>query len=270
VAAQAAQGAGTSAAAAADSKQDAASYANAAETASTASSAAKVSAEAARDGAANAAGGVRLGRHGNAKANEAGQSAIAANNAATTATTRAADAGVYAAQAASSQANADGSAQAAASFLQQAQAILLDPVTGLVDKYAAVKVLADATAESMGQRRRNMASRWMWMAFPGGFELTAAAAASTSACAPAPLHRAGRQRHSDCRAVYRAHHGDGDRRRHHPHRRVCRRCVHPERPITNAKIGGDIWSSNYAAGQAGWCLSRAGNMEVNNLTSAVR
>jgi hypothetical protein len=36
------------------------------------------------------------------------------------------------------------------------------------------------------------------------------------------------------------------------------------------KIGGDIWSSNYAAGQAGWCLSRAGNMEVNNLTCAVR
>ena len=35
--------------------------------------------------------------------------------------------------------------------------------------------------------------------------------------------------------------------------------------ITNAKIGGDIWSSNYAAGQTGWYLSRAGNMEVNNL-----
>ncbi|MBB5609809.1 MULTISPECIES: hypothetical protein [unclassified Janthinobacterium] len=35
--------------------------------------------------------------------------------------------------------------------------------------------------------------------------------------------------------------------------------------VTNAKIGGDIWSSNYVAGQAGWRLNRAGNMEVNNL-----
>ncbi|WP_300758449.1 DUF1983 domain-containing protein, partial [Janthinobacterium sp.] len=35
--------------------------------------------------------------------------------------------------------------------------------------------------------------------------------------------------------------------------------------ITNAKIGGDIWSSNYVAGQTGWRLNRAGNMEVNNL-----
>lgn len=35
--------------------------------------------------------------------------------------------------------------------------------------------------------------------------------------------------------------------------------------ITNAKIGGDIWSSNYSPGQAGWYLNRAGDMEINNL-----
>ena len=35
--------------------------------------------------------------------------------------------------------------------------------------------------------------------------------------------------------------------------------------ITNAKIGGDIWSSNFIAGQSGWRLYRSGDMEINNL-----
>ena len=35
--------------------------------------------------------------------------------------------------------------------------------------------------------------------------------------------------------------------------------------ITNAKIGGDIWSNNWVSGSSGWYLSRAGNLEVNNL-----
>lgn len=35
--------------------------------------------------------------------------------------------------------------------------------------------------------------------------------------------------------------------------------------ITNAKIGGDIWSSNYVAGSSGWYLYRSGDMEINNL-----
>ena len=269
-AAQSAQGAGASAAAAADSKQNAASYANAAETASAASSAAKVSAEAARDGAANAAQAAS-GSAGtaSAKASEAGQSAIAANNAATTATTRAADAGVYAEQAASSQSNADGSAQAAASFLQQAQATLRDPVSGLVDKYAAVKVLADATAESLGEARAKYGVQVDVDGVAGGFELIGGGgrvdfgvrASSFFIAAPAgsgiPTAVPFIVRTTETVlggvtipiGVYIAD------------------AFIQNASITNAKIGGDIWSSNYAAGQAGWRLSRAGNMEVNNLTA---
>ncbi|OYO27869.1 hypothetical protein CD932_22405 [Janthinobacterium sp. PC23-8] len=35
--------------------------------------------------------------------------------------------------------------------------------------------------------------------------------------------------------------------------------------ITNAKIGGDIWSSNFVAGQSGWRLYRSGDLEISNL-----
>ncbi|APA67998.1 phage tail tip fiber protein [Janthinobacterium sp. 1_2014MBL_MicDiv] len=35
--------------------------------------------------------------------------------------------------------------------------------------------------------------------------------------------------------------------------------------VTNAKIGGDIWSSNYVAGQAGWYLQRGGDLYANNV-----
>lgn len=267
-AAQSAQGADVSAAAAADSKQNAASYANASETASAASSAAKVSAEAARDGAANAAQAAS-GSAGtaSAKANEAGQWAIAANNAATTATTRAADAGVYAAQAASSQANADGSAQAAASFLQQAQAILLDPVSGLVDKYAAVKVLADATANSLGQAQAKYGVQVDVDGVSGGFELIGGGgridfgvrassffiAAPAGSGIPTAVPFIVRTTETVIGGVTI------------PIGMYVADAFIQNASITNAKIGGDIWSSNFVAGVSGWRLYRSGDLEINNL-----
>ena len=267
-AAQSAQGADVSAAAAADSKQNAASYANASETASAASSAAKVSAEAARDGAANAAQAAS-GSAGtaSAKASEAGQWAIAANNAATTATTRAADAGVYAEQAASSQSNADGSAQAAASFLQQAQAILLDPVSGLVDKYAAVKVLADATAESLGEARAKYGVQVDVDGVSGGFELIGGGgridfgvrassffiAAPAGSGIPTAVPFIVRTTETVIGGVTI------------PIGMYVADAFIQNASITNAKIGGDIWSSNFVAGSSGWRLYRSGDMEINNL-----
>ena len=267
-AAQSAQGADVSAAAAADSKQSAASYANASETASAASSAAKVSAEAARDGAANAAQAAS-GSAGTAstKANEAGQSAIAANNAATTATTRAADAGVYAEQAASSQSNADGSAQAAASFLQQAQATLRDPVSGLVDKYAAVKVLADATAESLGEARAKYGVQVDVNGVSGGFELIggggrvdfgvrassffiAAPAGSDIPTAVPFIVRTTETVIGGVTIPIGVYIADA---------------FIQNASITNAKIGGDIWSSNWVPGASGWYLQRSGDLYANNV-----
>lgn len=35
--------------------------------------------------------------------------------------------------------------------------------------------------------------------------------------------------------------------------------------ITNAKIGGDLWSSNYVAGKEGWYLQRGGDLHANNV-----
>ncbi|MNM20514.1 hypothetical protein D3C81_308510 [compost metagenome] len=35
--------------------------------------------------------------------------------------------------------------------------------------------------------------------------------------------------------------------------------------ITNAKIGGDLWSSNYVAGKEGWYLQRGGDLQANNV-----
>jgi hypothetical protein len=37
--------------------------------------------------------------------------------------------------------------------------------------------------------------------------------------------------------------------------------------IGNAQIGGDIWSSNHAAGSAGWRIYRSGNAEFRNITA---
>ena len=193
--------------------------------------------------------------------------AIAANNAATTATTKAADAGAYAAQAASSQTNADGSAQAAASFLQQAQAILLDPVTGLVDKYAAVKVLADVTANSLGKAQAKYGVQVDADGVSGGLELiggggrvdfgvrasTFFIAAPAGSGVPSAVPFIVRTTEAVIGGVTI------------PIGVYIANAFIQNASITNAKIGGDIWSSNYAAGQAGWWLSRAGNMEVNNL-----
>ena len=268
VAAQAAQGAGNSAAAAAESKQSASGYATAAETASGASTASKVSAEAARDGAADSARAAS-GSAGtaSAKANEAWQMAIAANNAATTATTKAADAGVYAAQAASSQSNADGSAQAAASYLLQAQATLNDPITGLVAGVAAVKTAGEATANSVDGLKAKYSIKLDVGNIVGGLELLggggaidfAVRATTFSIAAPAgsgiPTAVPFIVRTTETVVggvtipigVYIAN------------------AFIQNASITNAKIGGDIWSSNYAPGQAGWYLNRAGNMEINNL-----
>lgn len=268
VAAQAAQGAGNSAAAAVDSKQSASGYATAAETASSASTASKVSAEAARDGAASSAQAAS-GSAGtaSAKANEAGQMAITSSNAATTATTKAADAGAYAAQAASSQTNADGSAQAAASFLQQAQAILRDPVTGLVDKYAAVKVLADATANSLGKAQAKYGVQVDADGVSGGFELIGGGgrvdfgvrasgffiAAPASSGIPTAVPFIVRTTETVIGGVTI------------PIGMYVADAFIQNASITNAKIGGDIWSSNFVAGQSGWRLYRSGDMEINNL-----
>jgi hypothetical protein len=268
VASQAKLAAGNSATAAAGSSQSAAGYATAAETASSASSASKISAEAARDGAAQSAQAAS-GSAGTAaaKASEAGQSATAANNAATTAGTRAADAGSYASQAAQSAANADGSAQASAQFLQQAQAILIDPITGLVDKYAAVKVQADATADSVKGVVAKYGVQVDADGVSGGFELIGGGGqinfgvrASTFFIAspigsgiPSAIPFIVRTTEIVIGGVPI------------PIGVYISDAFIQNASITNAKIGGDIWSSNYVAGQAGWRLSRAGNMEVNNL-----
>ncbi|NBV20355.1 hypothetical protein, partial [Janthinobacterium sp.] len=220
-----------------------------------------------------AAAGVRAAESAQAATNADG-AAAAANNSASVAAQAAntagnsAQAAVVSGQNASTAASqADGSAQAAASFLQQAQATLRDPVTGLVDKYAAVKVLADATAVSMGQVQAKYGVQVDVNGVAGGFELiggggridfgvrasTFFIAAPAGSGIPTAVPFIVRTTETVIGGVTI------------PIGVYIADAFIQNASITNAKIGGDIWSSNYVAGQAGWHLSRGGNMEVNSL-----
>ena len=219
-----------------------------------------------------AAAGVRAAESAQAATNADG-AAAAANNSASVAAQAAntagnsAQAAVISGQNASTAASqADGSAQAAASFLQQAQAILLDPVSGLVDKYAAVKVLADATAESLGEARAKYGVQVDVNGVSGGFELIGGGgrvdfgvrASSFFIAAPAgsgiPTAVPFIVRTTETViggvtipiGVYVAD------------------AFIQNASITNAKIGGDIWSSNYAWESSGWYLQRNGDIYANN------
>ena len=234
----------------------------------TAANAARVAAEAAYGqaaGAAQAASG--SAQAADARATAAGQSAAAANNSATTAGTAAGQAGSYLQQVAQSATNADGSAQAAASYLQQAQTVLNDPITGLVASYAAVSQQASATANSLGQAQAKYAVRVDAGGVAGGFELIGGGGAvdfgvrASTFFIAAP---AGSGIVSAVPFIVRTT------------ETVIGGVTIPigmyvadafiqNASITNAKIGGDIWSSNFVAGQSGWRLYRSGDMEINNL-----
>ena len=264
----AAQNAGGSAAAAAQSASSANTKSTEAAQSAAAANSARIAAEAAygqANGAALAAAG--SASTADARATAAGQSAAAASNAATTAGTAAGQAGSYLQQVAQSATNADGSAQAAASYVQQAQAILTNPITGLQASYAAVKVLADATVNSLSGVQAKYSVQLDADGVAGGFELIAGGgrldfgvrASTFFIAAPAGSGIA-----SSVPFIVRTT------------ETVIGGVTIPigvyianafiqNASITNAKIGGDIWSSNYSPGQAGWYLNRSGDMEINNL-----
>lgn len=259
----------TSAAASASQSAGAAVTAetNAAGSASRAASSAQLAAA-----SNNAAGGAAAAAAGSAQAAEtrataAGQSATAASNAAMTAGTAAGQAGSYLQQVAQSATQADGSAQAAASYLQQSQAMLANPITGLQASYAAVKVTADATANSVtGMQAKygvqldadNVAGGFQLMS--GGGTLDFAVRASTFSIAAPAGSGIARAVPFIVRTTETVVDGVTI-----PIGVYVANAYIQNASITNAKIGGDIWSSNYSPGQAGWYMNRAGDMEINNL-----
>ena len=267
-AANSAGAAGASASASSTSKDSAAGSATAAGVQAAASSQSAIEAKAARDTASGAASAaLQSAGTASAASTAAGQSAASASSSAGTATTKAADAGVFASQAATSKSGADGSAQAAANFLQQAQAILTDPVTGLVQKYAAVKVLADATANSLGQVQAKYSVQVDADGVAGGLQLISGGgrvdfgvrastffiAAPTGSGIASAVPFIVRTTETVIGGVTI------------PIGMYVADAFIQNASITNAKIGGDIWSSNFMAGQSGWRLYRSGDMEINNL-----
>lgn len=260
--------AGGSAAAAAGSASTAGTKSTEAGQAAAAAQASRVAAEAAYDqaaGAAQAASG--SASTADARATAAGQSATAASNAAATAGTAAGQAGSYLQQVAQSATNADGSAQAAASYLQQAQATLNDPITGLVASYAAVSQQASATASSLGQAQAKYAVRVDAGGVAGGFELIggggavdfgvrastffiAAPAGSGIASALPFIVRTTETVIGGVTIPIGMYVADA---------------FIQNASITNAKIGGDIWSSNWVWNVSGWYLERTGNFYANNV-----
>ncbi|KAB8042547.1 phage tail tip fiber protein [Janthinobacterium aquaticum] len=256
----------------------AAAAAGSASTAGTKSTEAGQSAEAARVDriAAQAAQGLAAGSAqaasgsastADARATAAGQSAAAASNSASTAGTAASQAGVYQQQAAQSATNADGSASSAASYLQQSQALLNDPITGLQASYAAVKVQAVATANSLAGTQAKYSVQLDADNVVGGLELLAgggrldfgvrattffiAAPAGSGIAAAVPFI---------VRTMETVIGGVTI-----PIGMYVADAFIQNASITNAKIGGDIWSSNFVVGQSGWRLYRSGDMEINNL-----
>lgn len=203
-------------------------------------------------------------------------SASAANTAAGVATqarnaaVQSAEAAVVSSQSASSAAgNAAGSAQAAAGFVQQAQAILNDPITGLVDKYAAVKVLADATASTLGGVAAKYSVQMDVGGVVGGLEVLggggridfgvrastffiAGPAGSTVPSAVPFIVRTTETVIGGVTIPIGVYIADA---------------FIQNASITNAKIGGDIWSSNWVAGAngSGWYLQRSGDLYANSV-----
>ncbi|WP_308921754.1 hypothetical protein [Janthinobacterium sp. J1-1] len=265
---QSAGQAGASANAASLSAQSAAGKATDAGSSAEAARVDRISAEAAYNqaaGAALAASG--SAQTADARATVAGQSATAANNAATTAGTAAGQAGSYLQQVAQSATNADGSAQAAASYLLQAQATLKDPITGLVTGVAAVKASGEATADSVEGLKAKYSIKMDVGGIVGGLELLgggdvidfAVHASIFSIAAPAGSGIAAavpfivRTTETVVGGVTI------------PIGVYIANAFIQNASITNAKIGGDIWSSNYSPGQAGWYLNRAGDFYANSV-----
>ena len=268
LAANSATAAGASASAANTSAGNASTSAGVAGTSASASEQSKLAAEAAQSGAAGSASAAfQSAQAASASATTAGQQASAASSSATTADTRASAAGVFATQAANSATAADGSSTAAALFLQQAQAILKDPITGLVDKYAAVKVLADATASALDGARARYAVQLDTDGVAGGFELIGGGGRIDAGWRATSFFIAGpaggpvapsvpfivRTTETVIGGVTI------------PIGTYIADAFIQNASITNAKIGGDIWSSNFVAGQSGWRLYRSGDLEINNL-----
>lgn len=233
---------------------------------SSASSAAKAETEAAR---ASSFSGESAQSATNAKGSAAAaeNSAIVAAQSANTAGQSAQSAVISSQNASSAANNAKGSAEASAQFLQQAQAILTDPITGLVDKYAAVKVQADATADSVKGVVAKYGVQVDADGVSGGFEVIGGGrqvsfgVRATTFSIAAPL---GSSIPSAIPFIVRAT------------ETVIGGVTIPigvyisdafiqNASITNAKIGGDIWSSNYAAGVSGWYLQRTGDFYANNV-----
>lgn len=216
-------------------------------------------------GAAQAASG--SAQAADARATAAGQSATAASNAAATAGTAAGEAGSYLNQVAQSATQADGSAQAAASYLLQAQAKLNDPITGLVTGVAAVKAAGEATANSVEGLKAKYSIKLDVGNVVGGLELLggggainfAVRASAFSIAAPA-----GSGIPTTVPFIVRTTESvvDGVTI---PIGTYIANAFIQNASITNAKIGGDIWSSNWSPNVSGWYLERSGNFYANNV-----
>ena len=205
---------------------------------------------------------------------DANGSAASANSAAGVATQAATTAGqsagaaVQSSQSASSAASsAAGSASSAATAVLQAQAILNDPVTGLVDQVAVVKQTLQATADTANGVAAKYSVQMDVGGVVGGIELlggggridfgvrasTFFIAGPAGSAVPSAVPFIVRTTETVIDGVTI------------PIGVYIANAFIQNAAITNAKIGGDIWSSNFVAGSDGWRLYRSGDMEINNL-----
>lgn len=209
-------------------------------------------------------------------ATDAKGSAASANSAAGVATQAANTAGqsagaaVQSSQAASSAAtNAAGSASSAATAVLQAQAILNDPLNGLVNQVAVVKQTLQATADTLAGVEAKYSVQMDVGGVVGGLELlggggridfgvrasTFFIAGPAGATVPSAVPFIVRTTETVIGGVTV------------PIGTYIADAFIQNASITNAKIGGDIWSSNWVAGAngSGWYLQRTGDFYANSV-----
>ncbi|OEZ90730.1 phage tail tip fiber protein [Duganella phyllosphaerae] len=209
-------------------------------------------------------------------ATNASGSAASANSAAGVATQAAnlagqsAGAAVQSSQSASSAAtNAAGSASSAATAVLQAQAILSDPVTGLVNQVAVVKQTLETTASTLNGVAAKYSVQMDVDGVVGGLEVLGGGgridfgvrasgffiAGPAGSAVPSAVPFIVRTTETVVGGVTI------------PIGVYIADAFIQNASITNAKIGGDIWSSNWAPGAngSGWYLQRTGDFYANSV-----
>lgn len=154
-----------------------------------------------------------------------------------------------------------------ASKTEQVESAIFDPVTGLVDRYAAIKIEAETIADDVDNVSAKYSVRMDVDGVVGGLELLGGGGSIDFGVRASSFFIAGPAGSAVPAAVPFIVRTteivvDGVTI---PIGVYIADAFIQNASITNAKIGGDIWSSNWVAGTSGWYLQRSGDFYANSV-----